>query len=192
MRTFGRFECSTLRFYSQEREKVLRHLCCVWLVIASIALLAAEPATAQLKDFDQFKQACGAVGKPIVLVNVWAVTCSHCMDELTLLSKFSRGQFKDSKELGFMSVCLADLSLRDFRARYAAVLSKKNIPYTSFVWSGELSSLQKELQLEATPYTALFSSAGRLLEVLEFPRGEQQSEEAIRNAVKKVLAAPAK
>lgn len=171
---------------------MLRHLCCVWLIIASIALLAAEPATAPMKDLEQFKKACGAVGAPIVLVNVWAVTCSHCMDELTLLSKFSRGQFKDSKELGFMSVCLADLSMQDFNARYAAILSKKNIPYTSFVWSGELSSLQKELQIEGTPYTALFSRAGRLLEVLELPRGEQQSEEALRNAVTKALAVPAK
>lgn len=170
----------------------MSRLLSIVLIASAAAMLAAEPPAAQLKDLDQFKKACGAVGTPIVLVNVWAVNCSHCMDELTLLSKFSSGHFKDSKEIGFMSVCLADLALRDFSARYAAILEKKNIRYTSFVWSGELAILQKELQIEATPYTALFSSAGRLLDVLELPRGEQQSEDALRNAVKSALALQAK
>lgn len=162
------------------------------MIFASNAMLAAEPAAAQLNDIDQFQKTCSVVGKPLVLVNVWAVNCSHCIDELTLLSKFSREQFKASKQLGFLSVCLSDPSRQDFNARYAAILEKKKISYPSFVWSGDLTNLQKEFQLDATPYTALFSSSGRLLEVLELPRGEQQSEDALRNAVKRALAAPAK
>lgn len=153
---------------------------------------AESESISEIKDFGQFKKACSSAGTPVVLVNVWAVNCSHCMDELTVLSKFAREQFKGSKELGFLSICLADASQSDFGARYKSILAKKNIPYSSHVWGGELSVLQKELQLESTPYTGLFDNTGRLIEILELPRGEAKAEGALREAVKKALTSPTK
>lgn len=167
----------------------MRFFLCAGILLTSAALYSAEPATAQLKGLEQFKKACAAVGTPVVLVNVWAVNCSHCMDELSVLSTFAREQFKDSGELGFLSVCLADDSQPDFNTRYAAVLNRKKLTYATYVWSGDLTVLQKELRLDATPYTALFSSSGRLLDVLELPRGVKQAEEALRSALKKAASA---
>jgi thiol-disulfide isomerase/thioredoxin len=142
-----------------------------------------------VKDIAELKNACQSVGTPFVLVNVWAVNCSHCMDELTQLSKLSSEAFKDSKELGFLSLCIADDSMKDFRKRYAAVLEKKNIQYSRRIWSGEFPLLQKELQLDATPYTALFDRTGNLLEVLELPRSDVQAQTVLRQAVQSALKA---
>lgn len=156
------------------------------LLMCSHLLCAADSKA--ICDVPQLHKACSDKGMPFVLLNVWAVNCSHCVDELSLLSKLADERFKDSKEIAFFSLCLGDASIAGFDERYAAILTRKKISYETALWKGPLDVLQRDIQLEATPYTALVNRDGKVLEVLEMPRDVAQAEAVIRGALKRAAA----
>lgn len=123
----------------------------------------------------------------ILFLSVWSSGCGSCIDEMPALVSAYQKEIKDNKDVLMLGLSL-DGSIFDKSeaiSRSSTVATDKGLPYKNLVWTAELDALTDKWKVTSTPYNALISADGTLLEKFPLP----QDEEGARAMIKKKIAA---
>ena len=142
-----------------------------------------------IEKYSDLMAAIKASNAKVVLLQIWAVGCSRCMAEMPQLVRASTDAFGQNKDVAFLGLSVApdDKDAKSAIEAASAVVAKKEIPYKNLVWTGDGAILREKLNVQGTPYTALFSADGTLLGELELPRDSEKADAAIKKAVSAAL-----
>jgi cytochrome c-type biogenesis protein len=189
-----------------------RLLLCLSMIASLLAapsrLHAEEPAKTEVKTEDKKEPPAKSVtvqpvGKldevlaevkaakaKMLFLNVWSSGCGSCIEEMPALVNAYQKDFKDNKEVLMLGLSL-DGSIFDKAeavSRASTVATDKGLPYKNLVWTSELDALTDKWKVSSTPYNALISPDGTLLEKMELlPQDAEKAREVIRQKVDAAL-----
>jgi thiol-disulfide isomerase/thioredoxin len=125
----------------------------------------------------------------VILLNVWAPGCSHCMVEMPALVRVAKTVFKGNSDLALLGLSLAPEGAKKDAAleKAQAIVKKKELPYTNLVWLGSGEVLQEKLGIQATPTNLLLSPDGKLLGEIAVPTDPDKAEAELSKFLREVL-----
>lgn len=160
----------------------------VVLVFIALPYLAASAEVTPAKSIDDLTLAVKETKAKVVWLNIWATECSPCMAEMPVLASLAK-KYKNNADVAFVGICLPSESAvkRGAKTAAATIIEKKGLPYRNLLWLGTAEALQTKFNITGTPYNAVLTLDGKVLDEVDVPGNEAKAAEVIEQAIQKAL-----
>ena len=152
---------------------------------------AAEMAPVPVENIAELLAAIKSTHASIVLLNVWAPGCSHCLREMPALVRLNDAIFKKNDNFAILGLSLIgpEMKKKEALEKAQGIIRRKGLSYQNLVWLASGDPLKDKFGIDSTPFNLLLTADGKVIDVLDISTDPARAVEAVNKSLQKAAQA---